>query len=109
MGLQTLTGRNDAPQSGQRILQVDERGKPPKQSYAFGLSNGNLYVFAGIWDAWKGQAGPLAPIDRHHDVDERTDGAIHLEARHFALADYDRWLVRSGLIVGKNETVADGA
>ena len=31
--------------------------KPPKQPYAFELQNGNLFAFAGLWDAWKDPQG----------------------------------------------------
>ena len=34
-----------------------KEGKPPKQPYAFELSNGNMFAFAGIWDAWKDGEG----------------------------------------------------
>jgi len=37
---------------------LDEKAaKPPKQPYAFELANGGLLGFAGLWDAWKDQAG----------------------------------------------------
>lgn len=39
-----------------RLLDSKE-GKPPKQPYAFELSSGNLFAFAGIWDAWKDREG----------------------------------------------------
>jgi putative SOS response-associated peptidase YedK len=34
-----------------------KEGKPPKQPYAFELSHGSLFAFAGIWDAWKDAQG----------------------------------------------------
>ena len=30
---------------------------PPKQPYAFELSNGGTFAFAGLWDAWKDRQG----------------------------------------------------
>ena len=32
-------------------------GKPPKQPYVLEMSNGNLFAIAGLWDAWKDDAG----------------------------------------------------
>ena len=34
-----------------------KEGKPPKQPYAFELSAGGMFAFAGLWDAWKNSAG----------------------------------------------------
>ena len=34
-----------------------KKGKPPKQPYAFEISSGNLFGFAGLWDAWKDKDG----------------------------------------------------
>jgi putative SOS response-associated peptidase YedK len=34
-----------------------KEGKPPKQPYAFEISSGNLFAFAGLWDAWKDKDG----------------------------------------------------
>ena len=34
-----------------------KQGKPPKQPYAFELGNGNIFAFAGLWDAWKDGEG----------------------------------------------------
>jgi len=71
-------------------------GKPPKQPYAFELSNGNPIGFAGLWDAWKDKGGHwlqsfaivtteanelMAPIHPRMPV------ILHPR-------DYDRWLDR---------------
>ena len=34
-----------------------KEGKPPKQPYAFELTNGQPFGFAGLWDAWKDKDG----------------------------------------------------
>lgn len=34
-----------------------KEGKPPKQPYAFELSSGGVFAFAGLWDAWKDKDG----------------------------------------------------
>ncbi len=34
-----------------------KEGKPPKQPYAFELSSGSTFAFAGLWDAWKEKDG----------------------------------------------------
>ena len=69
---------------------------PPKQPYAFELSSGSTFAFAGLWDAWKDREGHwlqsfaivtteanelMAPIHPRMPV--------ILHAR-----DYDRWLDR---------------
>ncbi len=34
-----------------------KEGKPPKQPYAFELSSGGIFAFAGLWDAWRDKDG----------------------------------------------------
>ena len=34
-----------------------KEGKPPKQPYAFELSAGGTFAFAGLWDSWKDKDG----------------------------------------------------
>ncbi len=43
------------PVSG--FYEWDKFAKPPKQPYAFELSNGSTFAFAGLWDAWKDTEG----------------------------------------------------
>jgi putative SOS response-associated peptidase YedK len=73
-----------------------KEGKPPKQPYAFELSSGNLFAFAGIWDAWKDGEGHW--LQSYAIV---TTEANELMARvHSRMPvilhsrDYDRWLDR---------------
>jgi putative SOS response-associated peptidase YedK len=73
-----------------------KQGKPPKQPYAFELSNGNLFAFAGIWDAWKdGQGHWLQSFAIVTTEANELMARIHsrmpviLHSR-----DYDRWLYR---------------
>ncbi len=74
-------------------------GKPPKQPYAFELSTGSLFAFAGIWDAWKDGEGHW--LQSYAIVTTEANelmSQIHprmpviLHAR-----DYDRWLDRGEL------------
>ena len=82
------------PVSG--FYEWDKFAKPPKQPYAFELSHGGVFAFAGLWDAWKDTEGQwlqsfaiitteanelMAPIHPRMPV--------ILHAR-----DYDRWLDR---------------
>jgi putative SOS response-associated peptidase YedK len=73
-----------------------KEGKPPKQPYAFELSSGNLFAFAGIWDAWKDGEGHW--LQSYAIVTTEANelmSRIHprmpviLNSR-----DYDRWLDR---------------
>ena len=73
-----------------------KEGKPPKQPYAFELSSGSLFAFAGIWDAWKDGEGHW--LQSYAIV---TTEANELMARiHSRMPvilhsrDYDRWLDR---------------
>src|SRR5450631_1839286 len=73
-----------------------KRGQAPKQPYAFELSSGNLFAFAGIWDAWKDGEGHW--LQSYAIV---TTEANELMARiHPRMPvilhsrDYDRWLDR---------------
>jgi putative SOS response-associated peptidase YedK len=34
-----------------------KQGKAPKQPYSFDLTNGSMFAFAGLWDAWKDKDG----------------------------------------------------
>ena len=71
-------------------------GNPPKQPYAFELTNGSTFALAGIWDAWRDREGHwlqsfaivtteanelMAPIHSRMPV------ILHPR-------DYDRWLDR---------------
>jgi putative SOS response-associated peptidase YedK len=73
-----------------------KEGKPPKQPYAFELSSGNLFAFAGILDAWKDGEGHW--LQSYAIVTTEANelmSRIHprmpviLHSR-----DYDRWLDR---------------
>jgi putative SOS response-associated peptidase YedK len=71
-----------------------KEGKPPKQPYAFELSSGNLFAFAGIWDAWKdGEGHWLQSFAIVTTEANELMSRIHprmpviLHSR-----DYDRWL-----------------
>jgi len=73
-----------------------KEGKPPKQPYAFELSSGSLFAFAGIWDAWRDGEGQW--LQSYAIVTTEANelmGRIHsrmpviLHSR-----DYDRWLDR---------------
>ncbi len=70
--------------------------KPPKQPYAFELSNGGTFAFAGLWDAWKDREGRwLQSFAIVTTEANKLMAQIHprmpviLHAR-----DYDRWLDR---------------
>ena len=84
------------PDSGKRVYEWPKEGKPPKQPYAFELSSGNLFAFAGIWDAWKDGEGHW--LQSYAIVTTEANelmSRIHprmpviLHSR-----DYDRWLDR---------------
>ncbi len=73
-----------------------KEGKPPKQPYAFELANGNLFAFAGLWDAWKDHEGRwLQSFAIVTTEANELMASIHprmpviLHAR-----DYDRWMDR---------------
>lgn len=73
-----------------------KEGKPPKQPYVFELSSGNLFAFAGLWDAWKDGEGHWL-----QSYAILTTEANELMARiHPRMPvilhprDYDRWLDR---------------
>lgn len=73
-----------------------KEGKPPKQPYTFELTNGGLFAFAGVWDAWKDAQGHW--LQSYAIV---TTEANELMARiHPRMpvvlhaCDYDRWLDR---------------
>lgn len=73
-----------------------KEGKAPKQPYAFRLANGNLFAFAGLWDAWRDeQGGWLRSFAIVTTEANELMARIHprmpviLHAR-----DYDRWLDR---------------
>ena len=82
------------PASG--FYEWPKEGSPPKQPYAFELTNGNLFAFAGIWDAWKDAQGHWVQSFAIVTTDaNELMSRIHprmpviLHAR-----DYDRWLDR---------------
>ncbi len=73
-----------------------KEGKPPKQPYAFELSSGNLFAFAGIWDAWKDGEGhwlqsyAIVTTEANElmsQIHPRMPVILHSR-------DYDRWLDR---------------
>lgn len=73
-----------------------KEGKPPKQPYAFELSNGSTFALAGLWDAWKDKEGHwLQSFAIVTTEANELMSRIHprmpviLHAR-----DYDRWLDR---------------
>ena len=73
-----------------------KEGKPPKQPYVFELSSGNLFAFAGLWDAWKDREGhwmqSFAIV-----TTEANELMAWLHPRMPVVlheADYDRWLDR---------------
>jgi len=73
-----------------------KEGAPPKQPYAFEISNGNLFAFAGLWDAWKDKDGhwlqSFAIVTTEANelmsrIHPRMPVILHSR-------DYDRWLDR---------------
>jgi putative SOS response-associated peptidase YedK len=73
-----------------------EAGRSPKQPYVFEMGSGEMFAFAGIWDAWKDERGHW--LQSFAIV---TAGANELMARiHSGMPvilhprDYDRWLDR---------------
>jgi putative SOS response-associated peptidase YedK len=73
-----------------------KEGKPPKQPYAFGLSSGGPFAFAGLWDAWKDKDGhwlqsfaivTTSANELMSRVHPRMPVILHAR-------DYDRWLER---------------
>jgi putative SOS response-associated peptidase YedK len=73
-----------------------DSGKPPKQPYVFELSNGNLFAFAGVWDAWKdGQGHWLKSFAIVTTEANELMARIHPRMPVILRAsDYDRWLDR---------------
>ncbi|MDP9049756.1 MAG: SOS response-associated peptidase [Acidobacteriota bacterium] len=71
-------------------------GKAPKQPYAFELSNGDLFAFAGIWDAWKdGQGHWLQSFAIVTTEANELMARIHPRMPVMLhVRDYDRWLDR---------------
>ena len=73
-----------------------KEGKPPKQPYAFELSSGSTFAFAGLWDAWKDKDGhwlqSFAIVTTEANelmsrIHPRMPVILHSR-------DYDRWLDR---------------
>lgn len=73
-----------------------KEGKPPKQPYAFELSAGGMFAFAGLWDAWKDSAGhwlqsyTIVTTEANElmsRIHPRMPVILHTR-------DYDRWLDR---------------
>lgn len=71
-------------------------GKAPKQPYAFEVSSGGLFAFAGIWDAWKDDQGhwlqSFAIVTTEANemmsrIHPRMPVILHVR-------DYDRWMDR---------------
>ena len=73
-----------------------KEGRPPKQPYAFELSHGSLFAFAGIWDAWKDAQGHWLQSYAIVTTDANELMAkIHPRMPVILQAqDYDRWLDR---------------
>ena len=73
-----------------------KEGKPPKQPYAFELSSGNVFAFAGIWDAWKDGEGhwlqSYAIVTT--EANELMSRIHHRMPVILHSRDYDRWLDR---------------
>jgi putative SOS response-associated peptidase YedK len=73
-----------------------KEGKPPKQPYAFELSSGNLFAFAGVWDAWKDGEGHW--LQSYAIVTtEANELMSRIHPRMPVILpprDYDRWLDR---------------
>ena len=70
--------------------------EPPKQPYAFALTSGAPFAFAGVWDAWKDAAGlwlqSFAIVTTEANelmsrIHPRMPVLLHAR-------DYDRWLNR---------------
>jgi putative SOS response-associated peptidase YedK len=73
-----------------------EQGKAPKQPYTIELENGNLFAFAGLWDAWKDKQGhwlqSFAIV-----TTEANELMARIHSRMPVILhprDYDRWLDR---------------
>jgi putative SOS response-associated peptidase YedK len=73
-----------------------KEGKAPKQPYTFELSTGNLFAFAGLWDAWKDNEGhwlqsfAIVTTDANElmsRIHPRMPVILHV-------SDYDCWLDR---------------
>ena len=73
-----------------------KEGQRPKQPYAFEMANGNLFAFAGLWDAWRDKDGhwlqSFAIITTEANelmarIHPRMPVILHPR-------DYDRWLDR---------------
>jgi putative SOS response-associated peptidase YedK len=73
-----------------------QAGKPPKQPYSFELANGNMFAFAGLWDAWKDADGhwlqSFAMVTTEaNELMARIHSRIPVMLHE---RDYDRWLNR---------------
>ncbi len=73
-----------------------KEGRTPKQPYAFELSNGDLFAFVGLWDAWKdGQGHWLRSFAIVTTEANKLMARIHPRMPVILYArDYDRWLDR---------------
>lgn len=71
-------------------------GKAPKQPYAFDLSNGGMFAFAGVWDAWKdGEGHWLQSFAIVTTTANEIMASIHDRMPVMLRpTDYDRWLAR---------------
>ena len=71
-------------------------GKAPKQHYAFDLTNGSMFAFAGVWDAWKDTEGHwLQSFAIVTTVANELMARIHDRMPVILRpSDYDRWLER---------------
>jgi putative SOS response-associated peptidase YedK len=73
-----------------------KEAKSPKQPYAFEMESGNLFAFAGLWDAWKDATGywlqsfAIVTTEANElmaEIHPRMPCILHPR-------EYDRWLDR---------------
>ena len=82
------------PASG--FYEWPKEGKSPKQPYAFELTSGNTFAFAGLWDAWKDHEGHWLQsfsivTTEANELLSRIHPRMPVILRS---QDYDRWLDR---------------
>lgn len=73
-----------------------EKAPPPRQPYAFELTDGGMFAFAGLWDAWKDDQGHW--LQSFTIVTTRANELMaKIHSRMPVIlhrCDYDRWLDR---------------
>jgi hypothetical protein len=52
---------------------LDQKTGKAKQPYCFEVNEGELFVFAGIWDRWKDPSGNALPLFLGTDAETRMD------------------------------------